>query len=80
MDLFADGSQRPSGDLDTDGRIEADYYRILDIPPTPDLEQIKEVYKRMIKRYHPDAVANLGTEFVQLAHKRTIESTMHTRN
>jgi curved DNA-binding protein CbpA len=35
-------------------RLEKDYYTILDIPVTATPEQIKEQYRRLAKKYHPD--------------------------
>ena len=35
-------------------RLEKDYYTILDIPETATPEQIKEQYRRLAKKYHPD--------------------------
>ncbi len=34
--------------------LEKDYYTILDIPVTATPEQIKEQYRRLAKKYHPD--------------------------
>ena len=37
--------------------IEKDYYSILEIPSTSTPEQIKDAYRKQVKRYHPDARA-----------------------
>lgn len=37
--------------------LEKDYYTILGIPSTATSEQIKENYRRMAKKFHPDARA-----------------------
>lgn len=34
--------------------LEKDYYAILDIPHTATPEQVKEQYRRLAKKYHPD--------------------------
>ena len=34
--------------------LEKDYYSILDVPVTATPEQIKEQYRRLAKKYHPD--------------------------
>lgn len=34
--------------------LEKDYYNILDIPVSATPEQIKEQYRRLAKKYHPD--------------------------
>ncbi|MBE3561453.1 MAG: DnaJ domain-containing protein [Ktedonobacteraceae bacterium] len=31
-----------------------DYYSILEVPATATLEQIKQAYRRLVRRYHPD--------------------------
>ncbi len=38
--------------------LEKDYYRILGINSTATPEQIKESYRKLAKKYHPDARAN----------------------
>lgn len=43
-------------------QIEKDYYNILGIPSTSTPEQIKDAYRKMVKKYHPDARAAVGTE------------------
>lgn len=30
------------------------YYRLLEVPPTASLQQIRQAYRRLSKRYHPD--------------------------
>lgn len=37
--------------------LEKDYYTILNIPATATAEQIKESYRKLAKKYHPDARA-----------------------
>lgn len=37
--------------------LEKDYYRILGIPATATAEQIKDNYRKLAKKYHPDARA-----------------------
>ena len=37
--------------------IEKDYYTILGIPSTSTPEQIKDAYRTLVKKYHPDARA-----------------------
>ena len=38
--------------------LSKDYYNILDVTPTSTPEQIKEAYRMLVKRYHPDARAS----------------------
>ena len=43
--------------------LEKDYYTILDIPVTATPEQIKEQYRKLAKKYHPDVRSSeKGTE------------------
>ncbi len=37
-----------------------DYYRLLDIPPDADQRRVRAAYRRLAKRFHPDA--NRGSE------------------
>jgi DnaJ-class molecular chaperone len=37
--------------------LEKDYYTILGIPATATAEQIKENYRNLAKKFHPDARA-----------------------
>ena len=37
-------------------------YRILEINSTVSNQEIKNAYRRMAKKYHPDKVAHLGVE------------------
>jgi len=42
--------------------LEKDYYNILDVPTTATAEQIKEQYRKLAKKYHPDARSTDKTE------------------
>ena len=35
--------------------LEKDYYRILNVPASATNEQIKDQYRKLAKKYHPDA-------------------------
>lgn len=48
-------------------------YRILEIKPDANIEEIKSAYKTKIKEYHPDKVQNLGKEIQILAQRKTQE-------
>ncbi len=34
--------------------VQVDYYRVLGLPPTATLKEIKTVYRRKVRAYHPD--------------------------
>lgn len=48
-------------------------YTVLGIKPGASKEEIRLAYKRKLKEYHPDHVANLAPEFQELAHNKCIE-------
>lgn len=45
---------------------EADY-RILEISSSASDDEVRQAYRRMVKKHHPDTVAHLGPEFQQAA-------------
>ena len=47
-----------------------DPYRVLGIDRSANPDEIKQAYRQLANRYHPDKVAHLGEEFRQLAEKR----------
>jgi TPR repeat protein len=50
-----------------------DWWTILGIEPGASLERAKHAYRMKMKHYHPDRLAGLGPEFVQLAEQRSRE-------
>ena len=65
--------QSPAGDADRD-RVGA-AYRALGVTPESSNEEIKQAYRRLMNRNHPDKIAadNPGAEALALAEKRTRE-------
>ena len=60
---------------DTDYRfeeadLEKDPYTVLEIPKNSSPEEIKQAYRKLANKYHPDKVQHLGEEFGRLAEKR----------
>ncbi len=55
-----------------DPKIKA-AYKILGVPVTSSAEQIVSAYRNMAKMYHPDRLANLAPEFIELAEERMKE-------
>ena len=48
----------------------ADPYRILEIEENASQEEIKQAFRKLAGKYHPDRVEHLGEEFKILAEKR----------
>jgi DnaJ-domain-containing protein 1 len=46
---------------------------ILEIPPSATAVEIREAYKRLISKYHPDKVDSLGQELKDLAARKAQE-------
>ena len=55
-----------------DPKIKA-AYKILGVPVTSSAEEIVSAYRNMAKMYHPDRLANLAPEFIELAEERMKE-------
>lgn len=51
--------------------INANWFNILDVPEDASQEQIIEAYKRKIRQYHPDKVAQMGMEIQELAERKS---------
>ena len=47
-----------------------DPFEVLGIEKDASQEKIKEAYRKMAKKYHPDRVVHLGKEFQEIAEKR----------
>jgi DnaJ-class molecular chaperone len=47
-----------------------DPHAVLGVPAGASAEEIKQAYKRLAGKYHPDKVQYLGEEFQELAEKR----------
>jgi DnaJ like chaperone protein len=45
-------------------------YKILEISPEVDDEEVKKAYRRMAKKYHPDKVSYLGEDFKKVANEK----------
>jgi len=63
--------RRFSGGGESGGYSRADDpFKILGVAPGASQEDIKQAYRRLAGKYHPDKVAHLGDEFRTLAEKR----------
>jgi hypothetical protein len=47
-----------------------DAYRVLGLAPGASAEEIREAYRELAAKYHPDKVEHLGEEFRRLAEQR----------
>jgi preprotein translocase subunit Sec63 len=50
-----------------------DPWAVLGVPRGASREEITRAYRERLKEYHPDRVAQLGTELRDLAHRKTVE-------
>ena len=59
-------------DPDTIGNEEIKNYQVLEVHPSISLEELKNVYRRLMKENHPDLVSKVGQEELKaLAEERT---------
>jgi DnaJ like chaperone protein len=63
-------NQYKSNNPDAEDVTPWDPHRILGIEPNASVEQIKQAYRELASRYHPDKLEHLGEEFKTLAEKR----------
>ncbi len=76
--LAARQSGRRAGPETQAGRSEAadadagvrDPYRVLGLAPGASAEEIRQAYRELAAKYHPDKVQHLGEEFQRLAEQR----------
>jgi hypothetical protein len=54
---------------------EASWDKVLGVTAEATADQIREAYKHLISKYHPDKVDNLGQELKDLAEHKTQEIT-----
>ena len=53
--------------------VTQDPYTVLGIQPGASREEIRNAYRNLSKKYHPDRVNHLGPEFRDLAHEKFID-------
>lgn len=54
-------------------KAESDFRAVFGLGADADFPAIKAAYREALKRYHPDRVAGLGDEFIELAEQKTRE-------
>jgi len=59
-----------SGQADFNNRAPWDPYQILDIDRSASAAEIKQAYRKLAAKYHPDKLEHLGDEFKELAERR----------
>lgn len=50
-----------------------DPWRVLGLRPGAPRDEVTAAYRELMKRYHPDRVADLGDELRRVAHEKTVE-------
>ena len=48
-------------------------FKILEVSPKADFDEIKKAYRKKILEYHPDRVASLGKDLIETAERKTRE-------
>lgn len=77
--FFRPGEQQgaQSGGKSQSARSESggqfDPFEALNVRRSASESEIKSAYRDMLKKYHPDRVTHLGTEFQQMAHEKLID-------
>lgn len=55
------------------------WYDVLGVPSAATPEQIRDAYKHLVSKYHPDKVEHLGNELKDLAERKTQQITLAYR-
>ena len=50
--------------------MKEDYYDILGVSKTASDDQIKTVYRKMVKKYHPDKLTGVSEDVVKMAKEK----------
>ena len=69
----AKDAPKPAGTAEAGA--EPGWHEILGLSPEATADQIREAYKHLISKYHPDKVDALGQELRDLAERKTQEIT-----
>ncbi|MCX7879814.1 MAG: J domain-containing protein [Ignavibacteria bacterium] len=72
-DAVSDAKNCHTNTSKEDFYTEKDPYKILGIEKNSSPDEIKEAYRKKVREYHPDRVAQLGTELRELANKKMKE-------
>jgi len=50
---------------------DSEWFSVLDVSPSATIEEVKQAYKALVKRNHPDRVQDMSASFVKLAEAET---------
>lgn len=67
---FQNDGRRNAGDADFNTENAWDPYQILGIDRRASAAEIKQSYRKLASKYHPDKLEHLGDEFKELAERR----------
>jgi hypothetical protein len=65
--------REPKARRQLEARKQREWWEVLEVDPKSGLDEIRRAYLRKIRMYHPDRLAGLGPELVQLSESRTLE-------
>ena len=71
-------SERQRADETGASKSNVAWWDVLGVDPSASLEEVKASYRTKIKKYHPDRVEGLGEEFIALAPKVPVRTTITT--
>jgi len=58
------------------GSTKTAWHEVLGVAPSASSDEIRDAYKRKMSQYHPDKVASLGEEFMEIAVNKSKEINM----
>ncbi len=68
--MFTGNGSRTGRSRQSASAVERNSYDILGLDRHSSDEEVKEAYRRMARKYHPDKVSHLGEEFTALAEEK----------
>jgi hypothetical protein len=66
---------KPEGAPPVGPSVKPMWYAVLQVPPSATAIAIRDAYKHLIAKYHPDKVDSLGQELKDLAERKSQEIT-----
>ncbi|MCF7803858.1 MAG: TerB family tellurite resistance protein [Candidatus Marinimicrobia bacterium] len=68
--MFMNGGSDRTRTRQSRHAAEENAYEILGVDRSADDEEVKEAYRKLARKYHPDKVSHLGDEFTQVAEEK----------